>query len=372
MFAKGYVECLDRILARSNSKLSPTASTADWRTFTLLFWIAVLLGGAVLLIVYAANHLDSAEANPEVLLPLIVITGVVALMATLAVAAALFNLFNISDKNQALGLPAGSVQAVIALSLILIFAVVALYASSSSGAEQLISTGLTEEEFKAIPPSQVVSSKRLEENGAVSYEVVRSIEDPSKKDLNTQLLTTVSTLVVAVAGFYFGSKSVQEGNETASEGILAASGGTRSVTLTEPASPYTWEKGQEMLVIKVQVVPGDAKLQTEVQNDGEFQLGEVSSGTFVYRPGPDAPRPGTVNLQFSQVDDPTVSASLIVNFSGEEAEDPAEVQTPGPAGDSEGGGDPAPAGDGEEERAPSIAEERQAHLHRTAQTRPRL
>jgi hypothetical protein len=318
------------------------------------------MAGAVLLIVFAANELKSGDASrPEVLLPLIVITGVVALMATLAVGAALFNLFEISDKSQALGLPAGSVQAVIALSLILIFAVVALYASSSSGAEQLSSTGLTAEEFQAIPPEQVVSTQRTEENGTTTYSVVRSIEDPSNKDLNTQLLTTVSTLVVAVAGFYFGSKSVQEGGQVVNEGILAASTPVRSVTLIEPASPYTWKEGEEALLIKVQPVPAEARLQTQVQNDSELQLGEVSSGTFIYRPGSEVAKPGTVTLHFAQVDDPNISTTLIINFA-EEGE--GEAAKPDPSPRTEGG---------EEEGRSTTTAERLARLRKAAARKPK-
>ncbi len=292
----------------------------------------MILAGAVLLIVFAANELQSGEASrPEVLLPLIVITGVVALMATLAVAAALYGLFSISDKTQALGLPAGSVQAVIALSLILIFAVVALYASSSSGGEQFTSSGLTEAEFQAIPPSQIVSSTAKKENGAVTYEVVRSIEDPAKKDLNTQLLTTVSTLVVAVAGFYFGSKSVQEGNKAAIE----AAGPNRSLIVT-PTSPH--EMGNaEPLEVKVQSVPAGAQLNWSLHDDAQGQLIRYESGEFIYNPSSEMAGSGkSATLTFEQVDDPSTSASLIVNFPETGAdEDAAHPVEPGPEPDPE-------------------------------------
>lgn len=288
-------------------KVKPSSQPVG-RAFLLLFWIGLLLAGAVLLIVFAANELkDGGVDRPEVLLPLIVITGVVALMATLAVAAALFGLFGISDKSQALGLPAGSVQAVIALSLILIFAVVALYVSSSSGADQVTLTGLTPAELQTIPPAQIVSSTPQGSGAAVTYDVVRSIEDPGQKDINTQLLTTVSTLVVAVAGFYFGSKSVQEGSKAA----IDAAGPNRSLSVT-PASPHTMQK-VEPLEIKLQSVPSGAQLNWSLHDDPTGKLVRHASGEFVYEPSEDM-KGKSATLVFEQVDDPTASAPLIVNF----------------------------------------------------------
>lgn len=320
----------------------------------LLIWIGLILAGAILLIVFAANELKSGEASrPEVLLPLIVITGVVALMATLAVAAALFGLFNISDKSQALGLPAGSVQAVIALSLILIFAVVALYASSSSGAEQFTSTGLTQAEFQALPPSQIVSSTVKEEGGAVTYEVVRSIEDPTKKDINTQLLTTVSTLVVAVAGFYFGSKSVQEGSKAAIEAATP----NRSLAIVTPASPHTMQDVKP-LDIKLQSVPPGAQLNWTLHDDPEGHLMRRESGDFVYEPGEKMRGSGkSASMTFEHVDEPSISAPLIVNFP--EAEDKeAELA-------------PNVGGEGDEKTGRKLALERQEILKEMAASKRR-
>jgi hypothetical protein len=294
------------------------------RAFGLLIWIALILAGVILLIVFAAAELKNGEAStPEVLLPLIVIAGVIALLATLAVAAALYGLFDISDKSQALGLPAGSVQAVIALSLILIFAVVALYASSSSGAERFTSSGLTEAEFQTIPSSEIVASTVKEEEGSVTYDVVRSIEDPTKKDINIQLLTTVSTLVIAVAGFYFGSKSVQEGSKAAIE----AAGPNRSLTVT-PSSPHTMEAA-EQLEVKLQSVPSGAQLNWTLHDDPQGRLLRNQSGEFVYEPGEDMPGSGkSANLIFEQVEDPSTSAPLIINFPKAEGEKVAPEPTP--------------------------------------------
>ncbi len=69
----------------------------------------------------------SQQLDDAVRLPLLVIAGLVSLIALLAVMAIAFKTVGLANQTQALGLPEGTVRAVIALSLILIFAVVTVY-----------------------------------------------------------------------------------------------------------------------------------------------------------------------------------------------------------------------------------------------------
>src|SRR3954454_9200915 len=78
--------------------------------------VCLLLGGAGA--VASLSGLDNA-----VRLPFLVMIGVVALLGVLAAMAIAFKTMHLANQTQALGLPEGSVRAVIALSLILIFAV---------------------------------------------------------------------------------------------------------------------------------------------------------------------------------------------------------------------------------------------------------
>lgn len=294
--------------------------------------MAGVLFGTVAAVVIAANELKSEETlRPEIVLPLIVIVGVVALLVTLSVAAAMFRIFTISDREQALGLPAGSVQAVIALGLILIFAVVALYTSSSSSKKEFTSNGVTEAQLNVIPPTEVVESHPEDATtNPVTYEVTRSVEDQDLKDINLQLLTTVSTLMVAVAAFYFGSKSVQEAGKI----VTDASGPKRSLSIGSPSSPYEWKAARGQLNIRVNSEPANALLRWSIQNDPEGELQNREDGSFDYTPGQRFNKGGTAILQFEQADDPTVSAPLIVNFGGgdgtQEPATPAEAATPDP------------------------------------------
>ena len=111
---------------------------------------------------------EKGSATPPFTLPVILLVGMVGLLGVLAMTVAVLARFRLVNRDHPLGLPQGSIQAVIALSLILIFAIVGVYLHGSTD------------------------------------------DVETKKTLTIQLLTTVSTLVVAVAAFYFGSKTTKE------------------------------------------------------------------------------------------------------------------------------------------------------------------
>ena len=69
-----------------------------------------------------AAFLGAEGLDVQISLPILSIAGVVLLLATLALIAVAFAGYELHDKTQALALPEGSIRAVIALSLIMIFA----------------------------------------------------------------------------------------------------------------------------------------------------------------------------------------------------------------------------------------------------------
>src|SRR4051794_9774028 len=83
------------------------------------------------LLAIGAWAMKAGKVDDSVRLPLLVIAGLVSLIALLAVMAIAFKTVHLANQTQALGLPDGTVRAVIALSLILIFAVVTVYLFSN-------------------------------------------------------------------------------------------------------------------------------------------------------------------------------------------------------------------------------------------------
>jgi hypothetical protein len=145
--------------------------------------------------------------GPELQLPLVVIVGVVVLLVTLALVAVSFSALSLSDKAQALALPEGSVRAVIALMLLVVFAIVAIYlygSIASSGKVQFIDGVSKAQEAELRQQVNVVAVVPSGEMFKVYYKNVAGAGD----DIAKQLIVLLGTLVTAVASFYFGSSSV--------------------------------------------------------------------------------------------------------------------------------------------------------------------
>jgi hypothetical protein len=196
-----------------------------------------------------SNQLDDA-----VRLPLLVIAGLVTLIALLAVMAIAFKTVGLANQTQALGLPEGTVRAVIALSLILIFSVVTVYLFSdlsdvdSKPVPMLDSAGkpifepakpLMDTVGKPIldaagkpiiepaKPLMVVEPDAKPVLDSVGKPVLDSagkpvLEPPSpadtrhasklaaSQDFAKQLLIMLGTLITSITSFYFGSKTVSD------------------------------------------------------------------------------------------------------------------------------------------------------------------
>lgn len=122
------------------------------------------------LVVYWLN-----SATAEVVLGLVVIFGACTLLYMLYLIALGFSLINLDDKTQALGLPDGSIRALIALLLIVIWVIIGIFLFSYVSG--LLNTKLT-----------------------VSQEGIKFAQT---------FYATMSTLVVALSAFYFGTNSVK-------------------------------------------------------------------------------------------------------------------------------------------------------------------
>lgn len=177
----------------------------------------IVMAAVVLLIVAClgvAISLYSGNRPLELTLPLLIISGVMMLLVTLALTAFVFSGVELTDKTQALGLPEGSVRSVIALSLVLLFAILAvyLYSSMSSRGRILEAKGLTQEASTQLKqnllPGQFVFEQQVADNGKTTVSVYyRETANPASDDFAKQLLVMIGTLVTAVSSFYFGSKT---------------------------------------------------------------------------------------------------------------------------------------------------------------------
>ena len=225
-----------------------------------VFGIAAVLGGAVLVgaVIYGFITLYGEEGPSKGLEGVVLlVAGFVTVALLLYLGTLILRALDMGAPGEALGMPEGSIRALIAMSLILIFAIIGIqvFAAGSAGTE-LMSTGLTQAQIDglradgAIVISQILQTPVPAAPAAPLYDVTtRTVMTQEAHDFGLQLMTTVSTLVVAVAGFYFGSRAVSQATTTVAEQLrLSRSYSRRAVIGANPEPGVETEEAPEETV----------------------------------------------------------------------------------------------------------------------------
>jgi hypothetical protein len=180
----------------------------NWKMVTrlVLFALGAILAGG--LVGISLQYVPTEIVVPEIILTIILLAGTIAFIAILNITVAIFAALGLSTPEHSFGLPGGTIRAVIALSLILIFIISSLFLFSQLKSTTKVEVpGLTEEQVEEIPGDEILA-KKPNETDSTLFDVDRLIKNnETSEDFAQQILTTVSTLVVAVSGFYFGSRA---------------------------------------------------------------------------------------------------------------------------------------------------------------------
>lgn len=146
---------------------------------------------------------------PEIVLTILLIAGVVALLFALAGLLAVLRAFGLATPNEALGLPPGSIRAVLALMLVLIFAIMSIFLFYQVKAGGTSSNAIGQEQIDALPAGRIIAINAASPgpSGEPRFNVVVA-GSPESVALAQQLVTLLGTLVTAIASFYFGSTAV--------------------------------------------------------------------------------------------------------------------------------------------------------------------
>jgi hypothetical protein len=248
------------------------------RTF---IWMAVAIlaaaAGAFLVLLALPEWL---HANSQTL-AVVLVAGLIAVTLLLYFGTIIMRATGLQAHNEAFGMPEGSIRALIAVSLILMFAIIGvtiLFAGMAG--DPVDSNGLTSAEIDRLENVQIVSISVVDPAASPGTERFNIKARPelsdAAHDFGLQLLTTVSTLVVAVAGFYFGSRAVSQGAKAAAAAQTAATearlarAGAGVVTTATVVKPIE----EEELVGAVEEVTDDGKVLEEdadgvVDEEGE-------------------------------------------------------------------------------------------------------
>lgn len=199
------------------------------------FWVlGGMIVGFVLLVAALTGALIWLTASglqfAEVSLTLVVIACVLILLLALTTAAIIFKRLGLADRRHAMGLPEGSIRALIALLLILIFATVGVFIITfNQSSDQRVFSAISEEQAIAFSEGQTVlewtvleEDAGVDDDGDPLIKLVLKAEKSASTEMSQQLLTILGTLVVAVASFYFGSQVVL--TATAVEGADTSGG----------------------------------------------------------------------------------------------------------------------------------------------------
>jgi len=257
---------------------------------------AVVVWGAIVAL-WALSQIVSGTSRPETLLPLIVLIGTLVTLLTILAIVSVAALFGLTNPGHAFGLPPGTIQAVIAVTLIILFPVMTLFLYSNiADPAPHVETGLTPEEADALPRDLLISETEMED-GTFTV-VLRGRTTESSDQIARELVTILGTLVTAVVAFYFGARAVESGSAATLSAAAAASGaGQVWLRIVNPTGDQKLvaSPGTKLSDIRVVSAPGSS-LDWSVEGDQADTLRMVRPETFEYVRGPSAA--DTVVLRF--------------------------------------------------------------------------
>jgi hypothetical protein len=193
---------------------------------------AILTGLAALVVVGALSgvflllmKLVNTGGNGS--LPLLAIGGVVVLILLLTAVAMVFSILKLTNKDQAMGLPEGSIRAVIALSLIVLFAILSVFlfqSISTGGASTTIAemSGADRTEFirNHTTARDIQSTPTKDKPGF--YDVTYKSANTASEDFAKQLMVLLGTLMTAITSFYLGAGTVTSAVKAGTEAAAAS------------------------------------------------------------------------------------------------------------------------------------------------------
>jgi hypothetical protein len=192
--------------ADAGQSQGPKADREDPKAdrFGMILFLSGLFAAASLAsLPFSVVYLASRQAAyTDVLFPLLLVAGVVALVLVVAVLVGLFKRMGLTNPAHPLGLPNGSISAIIALMLILVFAMLSVLVQVNLAPDERQISELTPAQVDQLPGAEILARSCAAGRCTISRRVEKT---SAQVDIGKQLVTTVSTLVVAISAFYFGS-----------------------------------------------------------------------------------------------------------------------------------------------------------------------
>lgn len=207
---------------------------------------ALVLVGVIIGIFSLLTKLITPDKSSS--LALLAIGGVLVLIFMLTAVAMVFSALGLANKELAMGLPEGSIRAVIALSLIVLFAILSVFLyqgiSTTSGSPNIVQSISEAERAQFIRDHssardlQAVFSKApdgtqlKDKDGNNLYDVSYRSTNLAADDFAKQLLVLLGTLMTAITSFYLGAG-------TATNAVAAGQAGASPAPTVSGVNPTT-------------------------------------------------------------------------------------------------------------------------------------
>jgi hypothetical protein len=218
--------------------------------------------GAILIVAALAGFLLSRPTAP-ISVGLEALGGLVLLSLSLAGLIIVSQALGLATPHQALGLPSGSVRALLAFSLVIAFVAIASWslgdhahagavvytkAVKPDDSPAAIAAVMTDEQKLFPAPRYTVVFNRAS-NAVEAAEVIDSEGRQQVFDLQKQIMTIIATALVTVIGFYFGSKSSSDAAATIAnvqKQLVAKNNGADAVEEAPPDKPPSLDDLQKV------------------------------------------------------------------------------------------------------------------------------
>lgn len=183
----------------------------------------------IIIVAVASYFLLETGVSAVVGMPMLVIGAVVVLLILLSMTSLLFAASGLQDKSQALALPEGSIRALIAIMLVVLFAILSFFVFGRMADSNTKFVGIMDyDQITKFVATGKEFHPQLRADG--KFDVFMTTEIPAAAiDYAKQLLVLVGTLVTSIASFYFGAKTV-----ASVESQKAAAGERLAVTDVTP------------------------------------------------------------------------------------------------------------------------------------------
>ncbi|MBN2239578.1 MAG: hypothetical protein JW712_07380 [Dehalococcoidales bacterium] len=275
-----------------------------------------------ILVYFLITGLVSDE--PHVSWVLVAILGVSLLFVLMMLMSVYITVIGIGNINEAFGLPSGSIRAILALCLVVIFVicVVFVYGDMANIPPRTIQN-VTTEQYHKLSLDQIISSEVITDTktGETLYtvELTGIPRSAAAQDVAKQVVTLVGTLMTAVTAFYFATKVAENKASGAGQAVESKP----VLNIASPASPAVWDTKKSEMQVKLDVSPKDSAVEWDQPvGDPEGQLVQTKPGEFVYRRGKN--RANRIALLFRIANGKDTEKTLVVDHPNLTVSSPGE------------------------------------------------